>query len=158
MSKFKFALISCLLLSSIALTQQACKKTNNCDESKTSASGDDESHHNGENCMTCHTSGGKGEACFNLAGSVYDNSGTTPVNAGTIKLFTGPNGTGTLVTSLQVDSKGNFYTSEAVNFSGGVYPSYTNSSGTQTSHMGSSIGTGQCGSCHGISTGKITAP
>jgi hypothetical protein len=158
MSKLKIAIISAFFLFSIALTQQACNKSNNCDDSKTSAAGGDDSHNNGQNCMTCHASGGKGEGCFNVAGSVYDNAGTAPVNAGTVKLYTGPNGTGTLVTTLQVDGKGNFYTSEAVNFSGGVYPAYSNSSGTQTSFMGSSIGIGACGSCHGNSTGKITAP
>lgn len=158
MTKLKIALISIFFLFTVALTQQACNKSNNCDDSKTSTAGGDDSHHNGENCMTCHTSGGKGEACFNLAGSVYDNTGTSPVNSGTINLYTGPNGTGTLVSSIKVDSKGNFYTSEPVNFSGGVYPAYTNGSGTQTKHMSSSIGTGQCGSCHGNSTGKITAP
>jgi hypothetical protein len=71
-------------------------------------------------------------------------------------LYTGPNGTGTVVATLSVDNKGNFYTSEQINFGSGVYPSY--SDGSNTKYMGSTTSIGQCNSCHGVTTGKITAP
>lgn len=135
---------------------QACENSGGECKTKISQSGGDDSHHNGENCMSCHVSGGKGEGCFIAAGSVYDNSGNSPVNTGTIKLYTGPKGTGTVTATIQVDSKGNFFTSDQINFSGGLYPSYTNSSGTV--YMGTVTISGQCGSCHGVSTGKIAAP
>lgn len=158
MKKFKWLLSIVMITAATLAVLQSCddSKQGEC-TNKISQSGDDESHRNGENCMSCHVAGGSGEGCFIVAGSVYDNTQTNPVNSGTVNLHTGPNGTGSLIATIQVDSKGNFYTTDQVNFGAGVYPSYTNTSG-QTNYMGSSIATGQCGSCHNVITGKIFAP
>lgn len=139
---------------------QSCDdaKKGQCGNTNISASGENESHNNGQNCMSCHVSGGKGDGCFIAAGSVYNSAGSSPVGSGVVRLYTGPNGTGTVAAEIAVDAKGNFYTTESINFgSTGLYPSYTNSTG-QTKYMGSFTGNGQCNSCHGVVTGKITAP
>jgi hypothetical protein len=156
MKKIKLILAASFLAISGITAVQSCKKADGCGESNISKSGGDDSHNNGQNCMSCHVSGGDGEGCFNAAGSVYTGSGAA-FGAGTVKLHTAPNGAGSVVATIQVDSKGNFYTTESINFSGGVYPSFSDGKGN-TKYMGSSIGSAQCNSCHGSSTGKITAP
>lgn len=117
---------------------------------------DDESHNSGQDCMSFHYSGGKGEGTFTLGGTVYNASKTTAYPNATVKLYTGPNETGTLVKTIEVDGKGNFYTTAAIDFGNGLYVTVTGTSGN-VSAMISSITTGQCNSCHGSSTGKISA-
>ncbi|MBL7767210.1 MAG: hypothetical protein JNJ58_14015 [Chitinophagaceae bacterium] len=135
----------------------SCEQDGTCGDSNISQQGGDDSHNMGQNCMSCHTAGGKGEGCFKVAGTVYNSAGSTTVTSGTIKLYTGPNGTGTLLTNIEIDSKGNFYTTNDVNFTAGVYPGVVSSSGA-TNFMGSSISVGTCNNCHGVSTAKILAP
>lgn len=130
------------------------RRKGNCDEDKVSAANDDDSHNNGQNCMSCHVSGGKGEGCFNAAGSVYDSLQQNPHTGGYITLYTGPNGTGTIAAKIPVDKNGNFYTTNQINFGTGLYPAATSANG-KTKYMGTSIPSGQCNSCHGVSTGKI---
>jgi hypothetical protein len=72
----------------------------------------------------------------------------------TIRLYTGPNGTGSLVSTPETDSRGNFYTGRAVSFRNILYPTVTDAGG-QTLYMASGIGTGACNSCHNISQDKI---
>lgn len=123
-------------------------------EIKISRYNDDESHKNGQNCMNCHTSGGGGEGWFTIAGSVYDSLKLNPYPNATIRLFEGPNDSGALIKTIEVDGKGNFYTTESVDFDKGLYTSLTDNSGN-VKFMKSSISTGQCNSCHGVSTDKI---
>jgi hypothetical protein len=133
----------------------SCEKEEACDEDNISEQGDDDSHNMGQNCMQCHKTGGEGEGCFVLAGTAYDTLMTSTINIGKIELYTGPNGTGSLVHTVQIDSKGNFYTTENFSISG-LYPAITGPSG-QKQYMGSPISTGQCNSCHGTSTDRIMA-
>jgi len=118
-----------------------------------SSTGGNKSHNQGKNCMTCHTSGGEGEGWFNVAGTVYDSLKTSTYPNGIVQLHTGPGGTGTLKYTIYVDAKGNFYTTEAIDFGSGLYPSIQG--GTSTHYMSSTIGMGQCNSCHGVSTDKL---
>jgi cytochrome c553 len=115
-----------------------------------------ESHNAGNNCMNCHKSGGSGEGIFTVGGTVYKTNSTTVYPNTTVKLYTGPNGSGTLVKTIEVDGKGNFYTSGTINFGSGLYPVVTGTTGSIT-NMTESIKTGACNSCHGVTTGKITA-
>ncbi len=146
-----------LLVGASIIVIQSCKHTvGDCKggESKTSSAGDNESHNMGENCLKCHN--GKDEApCFTLGGTVYDSAIVAPKTGGILKLYTGPNGTGDLVKTIEVDGRGNFYTSKTINFIGGLYPSITSKSGN-TKYMGSPIQIGTCNSCHGATTSKIT--
>ncbi len=113
-----------------------------------------ESHKNGEDCMNCHISGGSGEGWFAAAGSVYDSLKTTPYANATIRLYTGPNETGVLIKTIEVDGKGNLFTSENIDFNNGLYATVTGTTGSMK-NMNSIIKTGQCNSCHGESIDRI---
>lgn len=115
-----------------------------------SSSGSNKSHNAGQNCMGCHHSGG---SIFKVAGTVY-NEGLTSINSNaTVKLYTGANGTGTLLKAIEVDAKGNLYTTSSLDFGSGLYVSVEGA--TTIKHMSSAITGGACNSCHGSSTSKI---
>lgn len=123
---------------------------NEGNDAMSSSYNDNESHNAGQNCMSCHSSGGKGEGTFTVARTVYNASGAAVSPNATVKLFTGPNGTGSLVKTIEVDGKGNFYTTSSIDFGTGLYVTVTGKSGS-VSTMSSSITTGQCNSCHNSS-------
>jgi hypothetical protein len=150
--KFYSSLTIVFLATVLVFTFPSCKK-NKCGDTNVSFSGGSKSHNFGQNCLNCHKSGGEGEGCFNVAGSASNSALTSNLTGGTIKLYTGAGGTGTLKYTIQIDSKGNFYTTESIDYSG-LYPAITGTSGA-TSYMSSSLNTGACNSCHGVSTGKI---
>lgn len=130
---------------------QLCKKDKNV--TNISANGDNKSHNTGQNCMSCHVSGGSGHGWFNVAGTVYDTTKTNTYPNATVKLYTGSHGTGTLQYTIQVDALGNFFTTESIDFGSGLYPEVQGNSTTK--YMSSLITIGACNSCHGNSTGKI---
>lgn len=119
-----------------------------------STTGSNESHNAGRDCMSCHKPGGGEAPAWKVAGTVY-NEALTAVNPNsTIKLYTGPDGTGTLKYTIQVDRKGNFYTNSTIDFTEGLYPAVTGA--TATNYMSSSITSGSCNSCHdGVSRSRI---
>jgi len=144
-----------------ALLTQSCRKDNvnsnfngsgsggnTCGAVNISANNSSKSHNMGQNCMNCHTSGGQGKGCFQTAGTVYDTKGTTTMSNGVITLYTGVNASGTLRGTIYVDAKGNFHTTESIDFSGGLYPTITGASG-DIQHMPDPTTTGACNSCHG---------
>ncbi len=124
------------------------------DRTMTSQHNDDESHKNGQDCMRCHKSGGDGEGWFVAAGSVYNSTKQTPYPNATVKLYTEANGTGTLVGSIEVDGKGNFYTTENIDFGNGLFVAVIGTDG-KSKTMNTQITTGACNSCHGNSTDNI---
>ena len=115
----------------------------------TSTSVSSKSHNVGQNCMTCHVSGGSGEGWFIVAGSVYNSTQTVPYITASVELRTGQSGGGTLVKSVEVDQKGNFYTTNPIDFGSGLYVSVVG--GTTTQYMSSKVTTGACNSCHDAS-------
>ena len=138
----------------------SCEKENENEneggnESKTSSATSSESHNMGQNCMNCHKQGGQGEGWFSIAGTVYDTSLTKVYTNATVKLYTAPNGGGTLKYTLPVDRKGNFYTTTSISFGSGLYPVV--SGVNNPNYMSTPITTGDCNSCHGISTSKLWA-
>lgn len=135
----------------ILLMTQSCEKNN---ETKISKNNGDESHNMGQDCMHCHNSNGKGEGVFMAAGTVYDSLMTSTRKNGTVRLYSGPNQTGNLRATIEVDGKGNFYTTENIDFTGGVFPTITGSSG-DIHYMSSTTSIGECNSCHGVTTNKI---
>lgn len=141
----------------ITITMLSCSKSNHyedAEETNISATGSNRSHNMGQNCMNCHYGGGQGEGVFKVAGTVYNEAQTATFPNTTIKLYTGPDGTGTLKHVIYVDGKGNFYTTESIDFSAALYPAVIN--GANINYMGSSVSTGQCNSCHnGSSTDRI---
>lgn len=133
----------------------ACDKEKGCGTKNISQTGSTRSHNMGQNCMTCHQSSGEGEGCFIVAGTVYtSSSGSTTAANGTIYLYTGPNATGTLAATIQVDAKGNFHTTDALDFGSGLYPVVKSASGAQQ-FMGTTITQGACSGCHGVTTDRI---
>lgn len=131
----------------------ACAK-NQGNEKKVSTFSSDDSHNNGQNCMTCHVSNGGGEGWFTAAGSVYKQDLTSPNPGCTVNLYSEPNGGGSIKATLQVDKVGNFYTTENIEWGSGLYPAIKNGVGTEK-FMSSKITTGACQSCHGTTTDKI---
>jgi hypothetical protein len=113
-----------------------------------------ESHNTGQDCMSCHKSGGKGEGIFTVAGTIYNNNRSASYPNATVKLYTGANGTGTLVKTIEVDGKGNFYTTEEINFGSGLYTTVTGTTGS-VSKMATTLSSGQCNSCHNSVSDKI---
>jgi len=111
------------------------------------------SHHQGDNCQTCHQKDGIGPAWFNVSGTVYDSTLTQEFPNATIKLYDGINATGNLISTIEVDSLGNFYTTEDIDFGIGLYVEVL---GVQIhAGMGSLITSGACNKCHGVITNRI---
>ena len=135
---------------------ESCEKEEDDDEkseTKISSIGSNESHNAGLNCMTCHKIGGSGEGFFNIAGTVYDTSLAHIYPNSLLKLYSGPNATGELKHQIEVDAKGNFYSTEEINFDAGLYVSLTGSISTE--HMFTKLPNGQCNSCHGNNIDRI---
>jgi cytochrome c553 len=149
----KFKTLTTALIFFVFFTLLSCDKEGGS-ESKISSNNKSESHKNGENCMNCHKNGGDGEGWFYVAGSIYTMNQQFASPNGKVKIYSGPDGSGTLMATIEVDALGNFYTTESVSFSGGVYTSVQSSGGTEK-FMDSKITTGACNSCHGISEDKI---
>jgi len=111
------------------------------------------SHNMGQNCMSCHKKGGQGEGWYTAAGTAYHTNNSTAQNV-LVKLYTLPNGAGNLVKEIPGDLLGNFYTTDIMSFATGLYPVVENNG--VKSYMSSSISSGSCNSCHGVSTSRIT--
>jgi hypothetical protein len=147
MKKGGLILAFIFLMFSVLVSCENEDDENGDNKNMSSSFNENESHNAGQNCMACHKSGGSGEGWFAVAGTVYNASGAAVSPNATVKLYTGPNGTGSLVKTIEVDGKGNFYTTGAIDFGTGLYVSVTGKSGN-VSTMNSSITTGQCNSCH----------
>jgi len=144
-----FSILSCCIFFFIA-----CEEENGEHEVKISKSFSDESHKTGQDCMSCHVSGGGGEGWFTVAGSVY-NKELTDVNPnGLVQFTTEANGSGAIIEEVEVDGKGNFYTTEPIDFGDGLYVLVQSSEG-KIRYKNSKITNGACNSCHGLSTDKI---
>ncbi len=127
----------------IILLTQGCSN----DVTNISANDTQKSHNMGKNCMNCHNSGGSGDGIFKAAGTVYDSLRATTRPNGSVLLYTGKGGTGTLRAVLQVDGNGNFFTTASIDFTGGLYPTVKSVNG-DTHNMPSSITGGECNNCH----------
>lgn len=137
-----------LSLSAVILTisLQSCSPEGSDYGSAESQAGNSRSHNMGQDCMNCHRPGGGEAPVWNVAGTVYNEALTNTNPNAKINLYTGPNGTGTLKYTLTADANGNFFTSANIDFTGGLYPSVTGS--TATNSMSTPITTGTCNSCH----------
>jgi len=139
------------LVGIITLLLISCRSDNN--KKNISKYLSERSHNMGMNCMNCHKEGGEGEGWFVAAGTVYDEQLVNTYPGATVKLYSGPNGTGTLVHTIEVDTKGNFHTTEDIDFGAGLYPVVVGN--LETKYMSSAISAGQCNSCHGVTTNRI---
>jgi cytochrome c553 len=150
----KYFITSLFMTAIVAIIIPSCKKEDG-NEKKVSKHNETESISMSGNCMTCHKAGGPGEGIFNVAGTVFvDSTGTQKQPNGFVKLYTEPNGGGTLAYSLEVDGIGNFYSTEGIDFSNGLYPSVFHANGN-VQHMPQITTTGACNSCHGITQKQL---
>ena len=143
--------LSLFVFGMLVFAMVSCKKEN---AKVISANSETKSHNMGQNCMNCHKSGGEGKGVFKVAGTVYNAALNQTSSNGTVYLYSGSNGSGTLVATIEVDGKGNFFTTETVDFGSGLYP-VVMGPGQDKHYMGSTITNGECNSCHGVSTSKI---
>jgi len=99
--------------------------------------------------MSCHSVGTGNPYIYSIAGTVYQQADPTQVypNA-TIYLHTQANSGGDLIATIEVDANGNFFTTQPVNFSAGLYPSIVGNSTDAPLYMPLAVTTGQCNSCH----------
>lgn len=146
-----------LLFGYFTLTLPSCKEDKLCEDATLiSMHTGTDSHNAGQNCLNCHSPGGEGKGCYEVGGTVYKEDFSNIYANAVIGLYSEVNGGGILVATLEGDAKGNFYTTETINFGNGLYPSVTSSTGT-TKHMGTPIQAGACNSCHGVTTAKLWA-
>ena len=147
--------------SSYTITVNSTPPASNAITLTGSTSGSSASHNAGQNCMSCHTPGTSAgsKGVWTVAGTVYTSStGATIAKNLVINFFTGPNGTGTLKYTMTANAKGNFYSANTVNFTGGLYPAVVGP--TTTKYMGSSVTSpSSCNSCHtgGTGTARVWA-
>jgi hypothetical protein len=150
----KKILIWIIMIVGILILLPSCESDENeGNEEKVSSYNETESHKMGQNCMSCHKSGGKGEGWFNLAGTVYEDDKSTTYPNTTVKIYDEPNGAGSLISTIEVDGLGNFYTTNNIDFGNGLYASV--SGDTETIYMIDPVTSGQCNSCHGTNTDRI---
>lgn len=142
------------LLSLLIITLVSCEKKEGRNETKISNNNSGESHKNGENCMHCHKNGGDGEGWFTIAGSVYTSDQLSPAANGIVRIYSGPDGTGNILATIEVDALGNFFTTQSIDVSGGAYTSVQSTGGSEI-FMDGKITSGACNSCHGLSENKI---
>lgn len=153
MMKIKITAWLTVIMSVLILLQSCESDEIEGNEEMISSYNETESHKMGQNCMSCHKSGGEGEGWFNLAGTVYDSQKSSTYPNATVRLYSQPNGAGSLITTIEVDGLGNFYTTANIDFENGLYVSVSGDKATE--HMLSPILSGQCNSCHGTSTDRI---
>lgn len=126
--------------------------------SLTSTHGSRSSMDTGRDCIACHTSGSE-EGEFIVAGTVYQSNGTSVYPNSTVYLYTGADGTGSLAATIEVDGRGNLYTSDRLSFGSGLYPVVRGSDTTQVAYMGSVITSGSCNAagCHDAGS-RVSVP
>lgn len=113
----------------------------------------------GQDCTSCHYQGNNAYV-YSLAGSVYQqNDPTAYFPNATIKFYSEADGNGQLLASLEVDANGNFYSTDAIDLSNGVYPMISGGGLQAPLSMPSSTTSGGCNACHdGVGTNRILAP
>jgi len=145
------------MIAGLILVFSGCKKEDeNNNTALISAHNETESHKNGEACQSCHSAAGSGKGWFGVAGSVYKQDLSAISPNGTIYLYTGAGGTGNLFATIEVDGRGNFFTTALSIPASGVYAEVKGPSG-DTKKMAMLVTSGNCNGCHGTGTEKIWA-
>ena len=152
---FAFLIASLLLLTACGGGGGGGDAGGNIGQVGTSSHNATRSHNAGADCSDCHYSGGTGQGVFTVAGTVFTSgSGNTVAPNGMVKIYADQT-RNTLVATLEVDAKGNFYTVDPIDGltdtgSGiaGVYVTVGNH------NMGGTVSTyaNGCNTCHGPAT------
>ena len=115
--------------------------------SKISLHNTNDSHNSGQACLNCHNAGGSNQYQFRLAGTVYNLTETAVYPNTTIFLYTSANAAGSLVATVEVDARGNFYTTQSIDWgNSGLYPVVESNQGTR--FMSTPTSSGNCNGCH----------
>ncbi len=144
--KTKITTLILVFASTVFATLPGCEKEREDNELLISSFGEDESHHRTENCMNCHYSEGNADGWFTVAGTALGG------NQITVELF---DHAMRPIKVLEVDDIYNFYTTESVDFSGGLRVGVRNQNGT-IEMMEDKIYYGACNQCHGHTTSTIS--
>lgn len=141
-----------LLLMLFAMGLSYCNK-----KYKTSKHGTMDSHRTTSECNVCHRPGGPGDGVFYVSGSVLNEARYVTQKKAVVKLYTKPKSQGELVAELYTDDMGNFYTTQKIDFTQGLYPSLYGTPGVKedNKHMRQPVYVGNCNSCHGQSAEKL---
>lgn len=122
------------------------------------------SHNAGQDCISCHKSGGGGKGIFTVAGTVYNNNGGAQTSA-TVTIYAA--GTNNVQATLSTDGLGNFWTTQAIaalvpaagqTLVQGVNAVVRPTGGSSRSMLGV-ISNGSCNTCHSSAGGvaRVTA-
>jgi len=144
------------LISILSLYLTACgHEDEDSQDIAISSNGGQKSHNTGQDCLSCHQSGN--EYIFSTAGTVYQQQNlTAPLPNVKIVFHDGPNASGNLIHSIEVDALGNFYTTDAIAGGSGLFISVDVAGKPITNSMLFAIKSGQCWTCHNIkNTGVI---
>lgn len=131
-----------------------CEESESGNEVNISTYNSAESHNTGKNCMDCHRNGGEGAGWFTFAGTVYKTDLQNTYPNTTVLLYSAANGGGDVIKSIAVDARGNFYTTETINWGNGLYVGIQ--SQNETRYMEQQLGSGACSMCHGSNVSKIS--
>ena len=124
-----------------------------------SRAGEERSHNEGENCMHCHQPHGAGLGLFSLAGTLYGPDGRPYVGGAEVRVTTGPFGDGEVLTTVEVDDLGNFFTTAELPFpEQAVFPFATSLDGTLAVGMPFPTISGACNVCHAGAARVTLAP
>jgi hypothetical protein len=150
----KKSLIASLILVIAIISFTGCKKNNGGNKTASSTHNSTSSKKMSGVCQSCHISGGEATGWWTVAGTVYTEDLSAVAPNGTINFYTGPDGSGDIVATLEIDAYGNFYTSNSILPAAGTYPRITGTSGNSQT-MPQICTSGNCNSCHGVTCAKI---
>ncbi|RJP61788.1 MAG: hypothetical protein C4539_19260 [Ignavibacteriales bacterium] len=122
-------------ISGLILLNLSCK----VDGPKTS-SYNSSSHKEGKSCIGCHYQA-------EVFGTVYNSDQRETVSNVIIKFSTASDSSGVIMSSLEADKNGNFYTTEKIKYKG-LYTLVQRSDGTNTLYMQTPVESGDCNKCH----------
>jgi len=145
--KYKFH-FSVILFSGISLIS--------CDNAKKnliSQHGQSKSHKAGRECLECHRSGGSGSGNFALAGTVYQSDGISVYPNASIQIWTESMASGTILETIEVDAKGNFFTTDPIEINSGYF--FAAVDNNLAAHMLAPVTNGACNDCHDSQNSRI---
>ena len=149
----KSAIIT-LIIAIFIFSIPGCKKNDGGNLTASSSHNSTSGQNMSGTCQSCHISGGSGPGWWTVAGTVYTQDLSAVSPNGTIYFYSGPEGSGTVVATLEVDANGNFYTSSSILPSAGAYIQIKGISGN-IQNMPQFCISGNCNSCHGVTNTKI---
>lgn len=114
-----------------------------------SHAGEARSHNAGENCMHCHQPHGAGRGLFTVAGTLYGPDGRPFAGGAQVLVTTEPFGAGDVLTTVEVDDLGNFFTTAELPLPDQpIAPFATSADGTLSVGMPFPTLSGACNVCH----------